>query len=224
MLVVISVGLLIVAWVGWGTFGQLSGHEVVAAHATAALATVGGLGGIVALTVSYRRQATAESSVVRKDFIDGIHLLGDSQGSTRIAGVYELVDIADGEPSYRQRVVDILCGYLRTRREDDGPVESSILDAISDHVCQRWNSPLGVGLRVTKAPAGTVWFRCSFDLHGATFTEEVDMKSAMFAGSVDFRDVIFESGVEFSLSQFRSGADFSGACFNKEARFNRASF
>lgn len=35
----------------------------------------------------------------------------------RIAGVYALADVADTyEGPYHQRVVDILCGYLRTDR------------------------------------------------------------------------------------------------------------
>ena len=72
--------------------------------------------------------------------MDATRLLDSDVASTRIAGVMVLAEIADTyRGNYRQSVVDILCGYLRTwhREEEkghDAAVESAILSVIATHV------------------------------------------------------------------------------------------
>nr|WP_239458896.1 hypothetical protein [Bifidobacterium ruminantium] len=89
-----------------------------------ALTLVGGVGAVAYLVIKYQeRQQAGRAEKREKDRIvdtkvqAAINQLGSDKASTRIAGVYALTDIADRyKGGYRQRVVDILCGYLRSDR------------------------------------------------------------------------------------------------------------
>lgn len=93
------------------------------------LTTIGGIGGVGYLVIKYREQsgserdrARLEESEADKKLADAVQQLGSKSPQVRIAGVYALADIADTYGSekygvdYNKRVVEILCGYLRTDR------------------------------------------------------------------------------------------------------------
>jgi len=166
-----------------------------------------------------REEARVEEDRVKESMSAAITMLGDRAPSTRIAGVYALADIADGQGgSYRQRVVDILCGYLRTKREEDGAVESTIIGTIARHVSV---DPLTHKERVKPKRS---WSGCSFDLHGATLIENINLCSATFSGGVDFHKVTFEGTVFFGGATFEKLADFEEAEFDGETDFSEATF
>ena len=158
--------LLVIAWWLWGIVGDLKTEPV--GRATSALTTVGGLGGAVFLTVKYRAHSLAERqedrdieaahrdadangrakeiykaqllTQRRQALVDATSLLGSDVAATRIAGITVLAEIADTyKGNYRQQVVDILCGYLRTTHKDDerghdNAVESTILNILASHL------------------------------------------------------------------------------------------
>ena len=123
-----------------------------------ALTLVGGVGAVAYLVIKYQEQQQAgraekreEDRIVDTKMQDAINQLGSDKASTRIAGVYALTDIADRYTGrYRQRVVDILCGYLRSDRSrqpvwdasghlvesvaSDEAVESTILSVMRDRL------------------------------------------------------------------------------------------
>ena len=93
-----------------------------------ALTLVGGVGAVAYLVIKYQERQQAgrdeerakreEDRLVNTKMQDAVDQLGSDRASTRIAGVYALTDVADTcGGGYRQRVVDILCGYLRSDRE-----------------------------------------------------------------------------------------------------------
>lgn len=84
------------------------------------LTMVAGLGGVVALTVAYRKQALAERDEQRTQeasFRDrygaAAAQLGHDDPAVRLAGVYALANLADDWHAQRQQCVDVLCAYLR---------------------------------------------------------------------------------------------------------------
>lgn len=143
-----------------------------------ALTLVGGVGAVAYLVIKYqerqqakrneeraRREETREENrLINTKMQDAVNQLGSDKVSTRIAGVYALTDIADTyRGRYRQRVVDILCGYLRSDRtsyaldefgntvkdefgrlvksgSSDEAVESTILDMFA-FICGRNGGP-----------------------------------------------------------------------------------
>ena len=84
------------------------------------LAVVAGIGGVVALTVAYRKQDHGEAAEHRENtklfndrFGRAADQLGSGQAAVRLAGVYALAGLADDWAEGRQTCIDVLCAYLR---------------------------------------------------------------------------------------------------------------
>lgn len=80
-----------------------------------ALTIAAGLGGVVALTVAYRRQRATESGRFGQRFADSAAQLGGTSAAVRMAGAYAMGALADEtkEISRRQQCIEVLCAYLR---------------------------------------------------------------------------------------------------------------
>ncbi|MEU4693761.1 hypothetical protein [Actinoplanes sp. NPDC023714] len=93
------------------------------------LALVAGIGGVVALTVAYRKQDHGEAAEHRENtklfnerFGKAAEQLGSDKVAVRLAGVYAMAGLADDWAEGRQTCIDVLCGYLRmpyTPPDDD---------------------------------------------------------------------------------------------------------
>ena len=216
-----------------------------------ALTLVGGVGAVAYLVIKYQEQQQAGRAEKReKDRIvdtkmqDAINQLGSDKASTRIAGVYALADIADTyRGGYRQRVVDILCGYLRSDREtyplgEDGKpatglprsgdadkaVESTILSMFVAHLKKGPRDENGDVTLRQQVRNDQLWCDCSFDLHGATFHEDVRLIGTTFEHGLNFQGTKFERGASFSGAHFTGDADFLMADFTGGANFSGAHF
>ena len=216
-----------------------------------ALTLVGGVGAVAYLVIKYQEQQQAGRAEKReKDRIvdtkmqDAINQLGSDKASTRIAGVYALADIADTyRGGYRQRVVDILCGYLRSDREtyplgEDGKpatglprsgdadkaVESTILSMFVAHLKKGPRDENGDVTLRQQVRNDQLWCDCSFDLHGATFHEDVRLIGTTFEHGLNFQGTKFERGANFSGAHFTGDADFLMADFTGGANFSGAHF
>src|ERR1700761_5124146 len=85
-----------------------------------AFAVAAGIGGVVALVTSYRRQRIGEFAERRESarlfnerFTTAAGQLGDESLQVRLAGVYAMAGLADDWPERRQTCVDVLCAYLQ---------------------------------------------------------------------------------------------------------------
>ncbi|WP_138413079.1 pentapeptide repeat-containing protein [Sinomonas gamaensis] len=79
-----------------------------------ALWIAGGVGGVVALVVAYRRQKVIEGSLFVERFGAAAAQLGSDDSAVRLAGAYAMAGVADeGTPTQRQQCVNVLCAYLR---------------------------------------------------------------------------------------------------------------
>ena len=228
----------------WGKSGVLSGWTLNGETSgpleriKSSLVIIGGIGGVGYLVIKYRERSSSERGEADEKLLHAVQQLGDSSAQVRIAGVYALTNVADTyDGSYTQRVVDILCGYLRIDRahkdleEDiatnnkkprytDAPVESTILSVLANH------------LR-SSHPKFHQWTSCSLDLHGATLTEAMDF-SDTHIGEIDARDTkfrtaiferaIFHGKANFENSIFTNVANFKCTNFEKEVDFSNASF
>lgn len=221
-----------------------SGAEPIKITATA-LTMIGGIGAVGYLVIKYQERTAAQRAEQREqrgeqraiarqradELLDAIHLLGDDKASTRVAGVQSLVQIGQSRPEIRQRIIDILCGYLRTDRDKDGAVESTILTTLHNHLCP--NGPY----------APLFWENIDLDLRNSTITEPIDLSKivcrrldmseahvnsttrpnftdAEFTLNAYFRNITCDKGMNFSNVKFgmsmegnpeEKGADFSDA-------------
>lgn len=191
------------------------------------LAIVGGVGAVGYLVIKYRERSDAESSKADQRLLEAVTQLGSDSPQVRIAGVYALADIADTfQGSYKQRVVDILCGYLRADRSDgdvqqpdastptrfrDAAVESTILSVIASHVHKKVDSVKS-------------WSECDFDVHRAVLHEDIPFADTIWKGAFNAERIRFVGKAFFNRASFGDRVDFSGVEFGDEVLFDGASF
>ena len=207
------------------------------------LTTIGGIGGVGYLVIKYRERSAAERGEADEKLLQAVQQLGNSSAQVRIAGVYALADVADtyGGP-YPQRVVDILCGYLRTQRTNnshhrtkqptkantnkrsmryfinvDNAVESTILSTLADHLKSTTNE-----VNSTKNHPGP-WSHCIIDLSGARLTEFVNF-SGVTIEKMNCQEVMFERTPSFHGTTFVGEATFREAIFPQNTSFRNTIF
>lgn len=186
------------------------------------------LGGGIAYAVQRVNAERGELACATQErFLSAVAMLGSADVHERVAAVHALASVADSSGGeFRQRVVDILCGYLRTERSFgegdrgssdgaaafvDAPVESAILSTIASHV-QR------------DCPADRSWGECSFDCRGAVIHEKWAFSGTVWKSSCDFSGVTFLGGVDFTDAVFQGRPFFTGSVFVAEAVFRGTSF
>lgn len=203
-----------------------------------ALTIIGGVGAVSYLVIKYQERQGAKRAENRTvedrtktDFINAVHMLSDSEFTAKIAGVYMLADIGDRERgSYCQKITDILCGHLRTRRNDDGAVETTITQTLKERLdkknATRWED---IDLDLHDATLNEDFSLEQCEIHklnvkGATFNGLADFSFADFAGlSTSFADVTFNKNVAFQAAKFHCGVTFRDAKFNGNLNFAAAS-
>ena len=200
------------------------------------LTTIGGIGGTGYLVIKYRERASAERAErdaeqnrAEQRLLSGVQQLGSGSPQVRIAGVYSLADVADtyrGE--YRQRVVSILCGYLRTQRgewrtivneqdgpeqsseekvyvSDDGAVESTVLEVLVRHLRKRCEKTKHREAVTQLVEDDQLWCDCTIDLHDAVLTEIAGFQGATF-NRANFQDATFTNDANFQDATFSRSA------------------
>ncbi|MGV9601665.1 pentapeptide repeat-containing protein [Streptosporangium sandarakinum] len=210
-LAVTATGLLLLGALAWlGLPDATSKRPTVAEFLDTlkiVLAVIGGIGGVVALVVAYRKQRIGEEENHRareaarredvKLYVDRFDKasakLGDTSAAVRLAAVHALASLADDWPDGRQMCIDVLCAYLRMPLEPEP-------DANQD--------PAGLATwRAMREVRATI-----LRLIGAHLQREAPIS---WSGvDLDFTGVVFDQGADFA------GAVFSGG----EVRFNRAEF
>ena len=228
IIAIIAYTLLSAIWgYGHGWSRILAGWHIGATHdpldrIKVTLTALGGVGAVGYLVIKYRERAALERGEADEKLVRAVQQLGDASPQVRIAGVYALADVADTyEGPYHQRVVDILCGYLRTDRllkdangdtryatnddgtpnydqplSADGAVESTILSVLTSH------------LRANRSTTQGPWSDCNIDLHRTTLTETVDF-SGTIINKFTCKATTFEDRSTFSEAKFKQEADFS---------------
>lgn len=262
----------VLGWV-WGEGAFLSGRWLTNWRSAGAdtspldvvrvsLTTIGGIGGTGYLVIRYRERASAEraekmAELARKDveqekaeqkLLNAVQQLGSESPQVRIAGVYSLADVADTyRGDYRQRVVNILCGYLRTPRgtwetvadtnasmdesatrkvyvSHDGAVESTVLEVLTGHLRKRRASSSSSREVAQEVEDDQLWCDCTIDLHGAVIRERFDFSGTALGADVNAQGAQFLGDVNFRDASFSCRVDFSCTTFRKYADFRSAAF
>lgn len=215
------------------------------------LTALGGVGAVVYLVIKYREHSALERGKADDKLVLAVRQLGDNSPQVRIAGVYALADIADtyGGP-YHQRVVDILCGYLRTDRllkdrngqvrhatgengapdysrplSEDSPVESAVLSTLAVHLKSTHKSNRKM---ITPGP----WSNCTINLQDAVLTEPFDLSNSYicnlnivntkFAQRLSFESTYFAETLNLDGTTFMSGVNFESATLTQLHNIEKA--
>lgn len=209
-----------------------------------AFTVVGGVGGVVALVIAYRRQRDLEQNRFVERFGAAAAQRGAADVAVRIAGVYAMAGVADeADGLRRQQCIDVLCGYLRlpydaahgssgrTKRvvtvpnprvndvDDPGKVEEH--HEYRNNDCEVRATIVRVIAAHLRPEAEYSWSENDFDFRTA-YLEDADFHRATFAGITSFDRALFTDTAWFD------GATFTDARFNKttftDAWFDRATF
>lgn len=201
-----------------------------------AFAVLAGLGGAVALVVTYRRQRDLEVNRFTEQFGAAAGQLGGTTAAVRLAGVYSMAALADEWPARRQQCIDVLCAYLRLPYSGN-PADMMVATVTSEH---SWATGGGSGqgreqrvyqmqpndrevrhtvIRVIRdhlrSEAAVSWQGHDFDLTGAVF-DGGDFSRAVFSGGrVLFDRAVFSGRVSFDFTEFSGGTvSFYDAAFS----------
>ncbi len=104
-------------------YGGHGAHVQLDAIRTAGTLVIG-IGGVVALLLTARRQRYTELALVHTDrdaterritelYTKAADQLGSDQAPVRLAGLYALERLAHSAIEHRQAIVDVICAYLR---------------------------------------------------------------------------------------------------------------
>jgi hypothetical protein len=211
---------------------------------------VAGMGGVVALTIAYRKQRLGEAAEAREDsklfteqFAAAADQLSSDQVANRLAGVYAMASLADDWDHGRQKCINVLCAYIRMPYDPPVPPPEPSKEQTLEYklACQEQQvrqtimDTIGEHLRV-KPVAGKSWHQCDFDfrratldsgeLGGSVFLGNALFNGAHFLGTVRLHDVKFQKVAAFHEARFADGViDFSGTKFlGKVTTFSGASF
>lgn len=207
-----------------------------------ALLVTGGVGGVVALVVAYRKQRLGERNEKRDEiaaerasraedredqkllnerFAAASEQLGSEIAMNRFAGVYAMAGLADDWDAGRQECIDVLCAYMRRpvkslKLNVDQGMPYSEKQALEEErqVRRAIINVIGRKLREDEIP-GSTW-------HG----HEFDLSESLIDGG-DLSGINFSrTTMKFDKSNFvGEGIDFSKSVFTKcTFSFNGASF
>lgn len=200
-----------------------------------ALIVTGGLGGVVALIVSYRKQRLAEDANRREEsantraeeaslrdetrlfnerFIAASQLLGHEQAMVRMTGIQAISGLADDWRAGRQTCINVLCSYLRMPYQPDPNAEEGGWLRGEQEVRLIIITIIRDHLRLDPAADARSWRGHDLDFTGAVF-DGGDFAGAHFTGPTSFSNARFSGGtVRFSKATFANEkVSFDGAEF-----------
>jgi len=243
----LTTGVVTTLW--WAGTNGLTGGQLVTARFDAlkiGLSLGIGSGGVVALYLAWRRQRSTEDTLVhqqevaadtRADAIErritelyakAAEQLGSDKAPVRLAGLYALERVAQGNENQRQTIVNVLCAYLRMPVDEPGAQEREVrltAQRILAHHLRPGRDP--------EHPVDTFWADLDLDLTGATLVD-VDfdhcrlraprLDGVTFLGEARFRGTTFIGDTRFDGVTFAGSARFEKAVFARNAWFDGAGF
>ncbi|MEU4742323.1 pentapeptide repeat-containing protein [Actinosynnema sp. NPDC023658] len=197
-----------------------------------------GTGGAAALLLTARRQRYAELDLVQKDhdaterrvtelYGKAADQLGSDKAPVRLAGLYALERLAQGNAAHRQTIVNLVCAYLRMpftpppevrARARIGPRDAHRFQELE--VRQTATALLASHLRPDRPEL--FWADIALDLSNATLVKptltHARIRAASFAGTT------FVGPSTFRGTEITGAADFRETCFRDLADFRRVRF
>lgn len=237
---------VVVTLVAWGATSWLlveasTAKDVGAARVDAIKTGLGigaGATGIFALLLAVRRQWHSEADATEKNvtelYTKAADQLGSNKAPVRLAGLYALERLAQGNPLQRQSIVNVLCAYLRMPYNPPGtePLASEAAPReaeLAEHLERTQEREVRLAAqhilidhlkpRISEA----FWDGIDLDLTGAHLID-FDMSQGQVR-NVRFVGATFDGDANFSLATFDGDyALFIGASFSGEADFGGATF
>ena len=195
-------------------------------------------------------------------FLKAVELLDSAHSYTRLGGVHALVGLADEyladeslseeeKHTEGQRIVDVLCAYIRTPFELAFRYDELSQDKPSPHGVYRGNHQdfymhraellteakvrqqalQEIHRRLRHFPQGDrrsyvegSWSGFEYDFSNSIFFYPVDMKDSWYQNSVDFSGCTYYASAEFSGSTYERSAYFCDSTYYDWVFFNNSTY
>lgn len=260
----LTAAVSLVLW--WPATRGLDGKDLVSARLDALKVglSIGVGGGLFALYLAWRRQRSTEADLDNREralehqlrvaaateadslerritdlYAKAADMLGAEKAHVRLAGLYALERLAQGNPEQRQTIVDVLCAYLRMPFTP--PVESpenATPEQLTEHRQRvqehevRTAAQRLLETHLRERPE-TFWADIRLNLSGATLVNvdfddcrvlAADFVDSLFVGRATFRRTLFTEEVRFTRATFDGLPSFEGTEFAGRTSFKRAEF
>lgn len=188
------------------------------------LTIVGGIGAVGYLVIKHqerqaglREERRTVNQLDRRRFGEAIALFGSENTITRMAGVHALIEVGNADPSLQQEIINLLCGYLRSKRTQDNVCESHIINllhgTLSGHLDVRWRDDLFLDLHGAECIESFYLSDCTIlgmNLNGATFNSGFTLDNITMSGTFQCSRAHFNKFIFLLGCTFEAGANFSG--------------
>ena len=211
---------------GFWTWGLGPGDTTRADAVRIVLTMIAGVGGIIYLTIAYRRQRGEEAGEFMSRLENAARQLGSADPMVQYAGIYALEALADENDHERKQLcVGVLCSYLRLPYQGGGK-PSLLTEVVKKHTRHYASDsieetrthlfrPSDREVRLTiirtitkhlQKDAPNSWSHLDFDFTGVFF-DGGNFSGAVFSGGeVSFDGAVFSGGeVSFSRTVFSGG-------------------
>ncbi|WP_123645322.1 hypothetical protein [Bifidobacterium mongoliense] len=202
------------------------------------LTIVGGIGAVGYLVIKYqerqaglREERRTVNQLDRRRFGEAIALFGSENTITRMAGVHALIEVGNADPSLQQEIINLLCGYLRSKRDQDNVCESHILKllhgALSGYFGVEWRDDLFLDLHGAECVENFYLSDCTIlgmNLNGATFNSGFTLDNITISGTFQCSRAHFNKYLNLRGCTFEEGADFSGIHVSEATLIERTKF
>lgn len=206
---------------------------------------------------------TSTLKVSRQErFLKAVELLDSAHSYTRLGGVHALVGLADEyltdeslsaeeKRAEGQRIIDVLCAYIRSPFELAFRYDELSQDKPNPHGSYRENHQefsvhkaellaeakvrqralQEIHRRVRHFPQGDrrsyvegLWSGFEYDFSNSVFFYPVDMKDSWYQNSVDFSGCTYYASAEFSGSTYERSAYFCDSTYYDWVFFNNSTY
>lgn len=234
--IVVSAAVAVLLWLAFGSpdltgpVEQAQRFDVVKLILTVAGSVAGGVGAVVALVVSYRRQHQSEAAERREDtrlFNERYHQaaeqLGSEKAAVRLAGVYAMAGLADDWDDGRGKGVEVLCAYIRMPYAPPGPDDDEDVEVRRENRRRREEREVRRAIldtvreRLEAEPGARGWHGRTFDFRGAVF-DEADLRGLRLTGTTLRLDRCVFRGEVLVTTSGGGSVYLDGAAFETSAR------
>ncbi|MFI6396369.1 pentapeptide repeat-containing protein [Nonomuraea sp. NPDC050540] len=198
--------------------------------------TVGaGTGGALALVLAVRRhqlqeraqyhtELDAEEKRITELYVKAVELLGDSNASVRLGGLYALERLAQSHSEHRQTIINVFCACLRKVSSPDESTaeEKRVKLAIQEILTNHLRPSIG-------SLSSSFWGNIVLELSGVELEDftlrgchvrSADFSNTRFIGEADFSDSAF-GWATFDCAEFSVGANFAHCEFAFTGSFKK---
>ncbi|MCB1177431.1 MAG: pentapeptide repeat-containing protein [Leptospiraceae bacterium] len=191
------------------------------------LKLIGGLGALYLLIQTVKKNLEVErnnnENLITDRFVKAVEQLGSEKAEVRLGGIYTLERIGLQSKKDRERIVNLLCAFVRERSKIDP--EKKLKSPYEDKEEKEEIKPeIDIQAVIDILFSTQEFAEYEYDLSNSKIHKIKCKEGLRFNGEVNFYKSKFNGEVNFYKSKFNGNIDFYGSKFNGKAIFRGSKF